>query len=136
MPDETPRRRAADRDRRRWTDHRLDDLADEVRALGPVGGQVIRAEARLAGLVEEVDNFKGWIGDVETRLRADLNREREDRQAAEQRQKEYTERVERACGALGTRLDAGLTARLSFRAMIAVGALAAAATIIAALIAQ
>lgn len=108
MADETPRRRAADRDRRRWNDDRLDDLATQVRALGPSVGQLIGVEARLAQVTDDADDFKRWIGDVEARLRVDLQREREDRREAEERQKAYAERIEKACATWAQKLDEAL----------------------------
>ena len=68
MPDEQPRRRDADEDRRRWSDDRLDDLADLVRAFAPLPLQVGIAESNIEQHNDELDDVRAGIKDLENRL--------------------------------------------------------------------
>jgi CO dehydrogenase/acetyl-CoA synthase beta subunit len=60
MPDETPRRR--------WTDERLDDLADEVRVLRPIPIELGKALVRQEDMKTDLDEFKAALAQAEARL--------------------------------------------------------------------
>lgn len=92
--------------------------------LGPVAGEQIRTTADVAVMEKELEDFKRWVAEVETRLRNELG-------AAEKRQSENTTRIEKACAAAVARFDAGVTAKVNARALITVAAISAVATILA-----
>lgn len=68
MPTDPPRRRRSDEDRRRWSDDRLDDLADDVRGLAPLVKQVAIVEADVRQHGRELADARQWIKDAEARL--------------------------------------------------------------------
>lgn len=100
------------------------DINRIVDTFGPTAGQLIKTEANVDQIVEDLDDLKQWIAEVERRLREDLT-------AADRRQSENAARIETACSSLGQQLTAGLTARINARALITVAAISAAATILA-----
>jgi Flp pilus assembly protein TadB len=101
MANEQPQRRVWDQERRRWTDERLDDLADLVRAFAPTVTMVATHQANIDELRSDIVDFKRAMVDVEVRLcrrideeakaQADFRREyrrhrEEDAQAGKQEQ--------------------------------------------------
>lgn len=98
-----------------------------VQTFGPTAGQLIQTEARVDELGRDLNDFKDWLGDVETRMRDELR-------ATEQRQAERTSDLKKSLDALSQQLTQGLTARIGARATLTVGAIAAAAAILSALL--
>jgi hypothetical protein len=58
-------------------------------------------QADLTNLVRDGGDFRRWVTEVETRLRAE-------QQASEKRQEVYVQRIEKACKAWADKLDAAL----------------------------
>lgn len=59
--------------RRRWTDDRIDDVVDEVRALRQVPTALAETRIRQENMQGELADFKTWISDVEERLTAKID---------------------------------------------------------------
>lgn len=74
---------------------------ETVKTFGPTAGQLIHVQADLTNLVRDASEFRRWVTEVETRLRAE-------QQASEKRQEAYARRIEKACGEWADRLDAAL----------------------------
>jgi septal ring factor EnvC (AmiA/AmiB activator) len=93
MPDEpAPRRRAADRERRRWSDQALDLLSDRVQShaedLEDLRSE-LRAGSRLPGefaaFRREFDEWKSERRDDVTELRTDIRELRQEQREAHRR---------------------------------------------------
>jgi hypothetical protein len=68
-------RRTGDIERRRWTDDRLDDLQELVRAFGPTVTMAAGHDAILREHTSDLADFKQWLADLDQRLTRRIDEE-------------------------------------------------------------
>lgn len=85
MPEEPPRRRITDRDRRRWSDDRLDDLKEDVDELQAEHRAVARVPGELAALSRAFEQYQGATETMLAEMRTDIRELRHENRTAHKR---------------------------------------------------
>jgi hypothetical protein len=68
-------------DRSRWSDSRLDDMAEAVRELRPISKDVAAALVQIANTSHDVEEIKTDLRDLSIQIKEDQRKRREGRSA-------------------------------------------------------